>query len=197
MAENYRPISLLSCDYKILSRILQTNLNPYMQHILYDSQFCAPGKQIGEAILYLSSLIDYTEHNQSPAALAFLDFEKAFDSVSHESIFRIMEKVGLPQNFIDWASLSFTQTSASLIINGGTTSEFPLTGGGRQGDNLFPLLFVIVVQALAAMITQSGAKGVTIHKQKQLLTQYADDTTLIIGEDEDWAKYERVIHIFL
>ena len=194
--KNYRPISLLSCDYKILSRILQTNLNPLMHYILYDTQFCAPGKQIGEAVLYLSTLIDYTEHNQSPAALAFLDFEKAFDSVSHEAIFRIMEQVGLPQNFIEWAKLAFTQTSASLIINGGTTSEFPLTGGGRQGDNLFPLLFVIVVQALAAMITRSGAKGVTILNHKQLLTQYADDTTLIIGEDEDWAKYERVIHIF-
>ena len=33
--KNYRPISLLPCDYKILSRILQQSLGPHMQHILY------------------------------------------------------------------------------------------------------------------------------------------------------------------
>ena len=190
---NYRPISLLSCDYKILSRILQSTLNPHMKFILYDDQFCAPNKQIGELILFISSVMDYSEINKLNAAIAFLDFTKAFDSVSHEFIFDAMSKVGIPDNFISWTKLGFIETKASLIMNGTLTPSFELTGGGRQGDNLFPLLFTIVVQALAALIHKSQATGLNICGIKALIKQYADDTTLFIGHENDWTLYQNVI----
>ena len=88
--KNYRPISLLPCDYKILARILQQSLGPHMKHLPYDGQFCTSGKEIGELILFLSGTIDYCEINKKEAALVFLDFAKAFDSVSREFIYAIM-----------------------------------------------------------------------------------------------------------
>ena len=194
--KNYRPISLLSCDYKILSRILQASLGPHMKHLLDPDQFCAPNKEIGELILFLSANIDYCEHTKQQATLAFLDFAKAFDSVNHDFIFSIMKQMGIPESFIQWTKLGFIDTQASVILNGFLSEPFPLTGGGRQGDNLFPLLFTLVVQGLNALIKSSGATGVKCFNSQTFIKQYADDTTLFVGEDSDWAKYQRAIYIF-
>ena len=78
-------------------------------------------------------------------------------------------------------------------MNGTLTPYFELTGGGRQGDNLFPLLFTIVVQALAALIHKSQATGLNICGIKALIKQYADDTTLFIGHENDWTLYQNAI----
>ena len=125
-----RPIALLSCDYKILSRILQKSLAPHMKYLLYADQFCAENKEISELILFLSANIEHCEQTKKEAALAFLDFEKAFDSVSHEFIFAIMEKMRIPLTFIQWTQLGFKDTEARVILNGHLSDPFPLTGGG-------------------------------------------------------------------
>ena len=126
--KNYRPIALLSVDYKILSKLLACKLGPHLYNILDDIQFCQPGKEIGELILNYQALIDDCERSDSEAALAFLDFEKAFDSVDHEFTFTMLQAVGLPKEFIQWAKLAFTNTQACLIINGKRSPFFPLPG---------------------------------------------------------------------
>ena len=82
------------------------------------------------SILFLSANIDYCEQTKKEAALAFLDFEKAFDSVSHEFIFAIMEKMRIPLTFIQWTQLGFKDTEARVILKGHLSDPFPLTGGG-------------------------------------------------------------------
>ena len=71
-----------------------------------------------------------------------------------------MKQMGIPESFIQWTKLGFIDTQASVILNGFLSEPFPLTGGGRQGDNLFPLLFTLVVQGLNDLIKSSDATGV-------------------------------------
>lgn len=71
-----------------------------------------------------------------------------------------------------------------------------MTGGGRQGDNLFPLPFTLVVQGLASLIHKSGAKGIKQFNTQTFIKHYADDTTLFVGAHCDWGKYQRSINIF-
>ncbi len=77
--------------------------------------------------------------------------------------------MGIPQSFLRWTQLGFINTSASVILNGHLGDPFPLTGGGCQGDNLFPLLFTLVVQGLASLIHKSGAKGIKQFNAQWLL----------------------------
>ena len=102
--------------------------------IIDDSQFCMPKKEIGELILFYQSIIDDAKYDNSDQALAFLDFEKAFDSVDHEFTFNMMETVGIPLEFIKWAKLAFCQTTACVMVNGKRSPFFGLPGGGRQGE---------------------------------------------------------------
>ena len=55
--------------------------------------------------------------------------------------------------------------------------------GVRQGDPLFPYLFVVVVETLAIAIRQNTAiKGVTISIEETKLLQYVDDTTAFLSD---------------
>ena len=195
--KNYRPIALLSVDYKILSKLLATKLSPHLKLVIDDTQFCQPGKEIGELILYYQSLIDDTTKSNQPGALAFLDFEKAFDSVDHEFTFAMLHAVGIPNEFIKWTKLAFTNTQACVIVNGKKSAFFDLPGGGRQGDNLYPMIFAIVVQGLASLIATYDIQGIVDQSRRAFtIGQYADDTTLGVGCDDDWIKYDHAISIF-
>ena len=87
------------------------------------------------------------------------------------------------------------------MVNGKRSPFFDLPGGGRQGDNLYPLIqvtvFVIVVQGLAFLISTYPIVDIPdksgIHRK---LGQYADDTTLFIGDEADWTLFEQSISIF-
>jgi hypothetical protein len=127
----------------------------------------------------------------------FLDFEKAFDSVNHEFMERMLVAHGLPSEFVRWIMLAFTRTQASCIINGKRGRFFDLPGGGRQGDNLYPLIFAIVMQALNALIHSKGITGITQADKLILkLKQYADDSTLFGSSREDYLKIRAALQTF-
>ena len=86
------------------------------------------------------------------------------------------------EGFIQWTALVFTNTEAKCIINGKHSPGFKLPGGGRQGDNLFPLLFAIVVHGLKVLTDVSTLHGITPHGSSTptKIKQYADDTCFYI-----------------
>ena len=169
-----------------MSRFLSSALSPLLHRVLDPTKFCQAGEDIVELIITIDSVIDHLK-KKLKGALFLIDFEKAFGSVDQQFIFEIMEKLGFPPEFIKWTKLGFTSTHASLIINGKLTSFFDLPGGGRQGDNLFPLIFAIVVQGLASLINKSEAVGIRVGDKYHKIVQYADDSTLLVSEDSDWA----------
>ena len=127
----------------------------------------------------------------------FLDFEKAFDSVNHEFMERMLVAHGLPSEFVRWVMLAFTRTQASCIINGKRGRFFDLPGGGRQGDNLYPLIFAIVMQALNALISSKDITGIKQADSLILrLKQYADDSTLFGSTREDYLEIRAALETF-
>ena len=155
--KNYRPIALLNVDYKILSKTLANILVDTLPDIINEDQFCMKNRFIGDLIQQIIGIANYQRAENKSGFLAMLDFEKAFDSVNHEFTFKIMEAFGIPKKFIKWSSLAFIDTQACCIINGKRSKYFDLPGGGRQGDNLYPLIFTIVVQDLNHLIHDTNS----------------------------------------
>ena len=84
------------------------------------------------------------------------------------------------------------------MVNGKRSDLFQLPGGGRQGDNLYPMIFVIVVQGLVSLIKTFPIQGIQGPEGNKFdLGQYADDTALCIGCDSDWMHYQNAIDIFV
>ena len=80
--KNWRPISLLNVDYKILSKVLAERLKSVLPDIIhYDQRGCIPGRYIGENIRLIDDLLFEIENECNDPVILMLDQEKAFDRV--------------------------------------------------------------------------------------------------------------------
>ena len=143
--KNWRPISLLNSDYKILARIVAGRLSKVLQLLIHPDQSCGvQGRYIGENIVLLNSVFQYSREASVPGALLSLDQEKAFDRVDHGFLFRIMSHVGFGSSFISWVKLLYSGISSAVCVNGYTSAAFFPSRGVRQGCPLspHPLCFV-------------------------------------------------------
>lgn len=87
--KNWRPISLLNTDYKILTKLLAIRLQKVVHKVVKDDQVAyIKNRYIGENIRTLIDLIQYTNERIVPGVVLLLDFEKAFDSISWNFIRR-------------------------------------------------------------------------------------------------------------
>ena len=136
----------------------------------------------------MKAIIHKINNNREGAAALFMDAEKAFDSVDHNFTIKILKKLKLPDTFINWITMAFDSSQMQLNINGYLTDPFSMDGGGKQGDPLYPYIFIIVMGTLAAQIeTDESIQGIKLkHHETSIKTfQYADDCPYLIGSPGD------------
>jgi hypothetical protein len=82
--EGYRHISLLTTEYNSLARIMASRLRQVLQDHLHNSQYCGVlDNSILDAISLVRDAIAYSETTASPLCVFSLDFQNAFDRISH------------------------------------------------------------------------------------------------------------------
>ena len=85
---HYRPITLLNCDYKIISKGISNRLTSVLHSLIGNEQNgFIKGKYIGHNIRLLFDFIDCMHHNDDPGTLLSLDMCKVFDSLKWDFIF--------------------------------------------------------------------------------------------------------------
>ena len=91
--ENYRPLSILNSDYKLLTRIIANRLRPCLEDILHPNQYCGrDGKSIYDAVATVRDIAVYAEHTNTPLCLLSIDFSDAFGRVSHTYLLKILQE---------------------------------------------------------------------------------------------------------
>ena len=99
--KNWRPISLLNVDAKIISKVMANRLKKVIGTLISsDKTSYKPGRFIGESVRVVSDLIEYTDIHNLPGYLVTIDIEKAFDSVDHKYLCVVLQKFGFGMNFI-------------------------------------------------------------------------------------------------
>ncbi|GJU68923.1 putative RNA-directed DNA polymerase [Tanacetum coccineum] len=197
---DYRPISLIGCVYKVISKILANKLAKVIPSIINPNQsaFIA-GRKILDGCLIANEIIRMASIENLQLLIFKVDFEKAFDSVNWNFLLDIMRQMGFSSKWRKWMFSCLSSASISVIVNGSPTKEFRSERGIRQGDPLSPFLFLIVAEALQVTILEACEKGVysglrLVESGSNLsLLQYADDA-LFFGE---WsrANASNLIHI--
>ena len=85
------------------------------------------------------------------------DIEKAFDSINHCFLIKVLEKYSFGKDFIKWTKI-LPQNQESCIVNGGTrTNYFKLEKGASQRDPVSPYLFVLVLE-IVFLFTKGSKK---------------------------------------
>ncbi len=81
----------MTCDYKILAYILTARLAVHLLDIIHPSQTAyMESRFIGTNIHAIQDMIDFNFENNTNSLVLFLDFKKAFDSVSHVFLFTLL-----------------------------------------------------------------------------------------------------------
>jgi len=210
--KNWRPISLLNCFYKIISRVITKRLRIYMDKM---TPICQKGysstRYCQEVLIQVIETIEKCKNRNIKGAVISLDIKKAFDSLSHSYLQSVYKFYNFGPNLIKWITLLSTQRRACIIITNDTVSElFDLERGNAQGDTISPFLFNLGYQLLlfklelylqiegtqgdiASRVSQNNLAGdladINRHNNQEVrrhdpkVSAMADDCTLIVKLD--------------
>lgn len=183
--KNWRPLSLLNTDYKILTKLLANRMQCALDKIIsHDQSGYIKGRYIGENVRLISDIISFTDNdNKQPGIIALLDFEKAFDTISWQFLERTLTTFNFGEHFRKWIQILYNDISSCCLNNGHATSFFKITRGIRQGCPISALLFILVVETLACKIRSSkDIVGISVDEREIKISQLADDTTLFLKD---------------
>ena len=184
LLENWRPISLVNVDAKIMSKAIATRIKSVLPNIIHQNQTgFIKDCYIGETVRSILDIMDLTAEENIPGLLIFIDFQKAFDSLERNFLQECLMSFNFGPDVIQWVRTFYKNIQSCVINNGVTSDYFTIERGVRQGDPLSPYLFVVAVETLAIAIRQNSLiKGITIGGEETELLQYADDTTAVLSD---------------
>ena len=115
---NWRPISLLNVDQKLISKTLGAILKKVLPFLIVPGQTaCVNGRLLKESGRLLADITETCDLKQLEGYLVAVDFEKAFDSLNHNFLITALEHYGFGNDFIEWIKI-LLKYQESCMING-------------------------------------------------------------------------------
>ena len=123
--KNWRPISLINVDTKILSKSLALRIKKILSSLIHSDQTAyVRDRYIGESVRLINDVLEFTDHEKIEAILVSADFEKAFDSIDHSFLFSVLKCFGFDDEFIQWVRTLLNNAKSCVTKNGHSTGYF-------------------------------------------------------------------------
>ena len=150
--DDYRLITLLKTELKILARVLANRLQLVNSDLIGPEQtFAVKGRVIQENLHLIREVLKEIE-DDTKAALISLDQSKAFNRVDH----RFLETAGFKLKFRRWISMMYDNPQAVVQVNGRRSRVFAIEHLVRQGCSQSPLLYVLALEPLLRRLRNEG-----------------------------------------
>jgi len=193
--EDYRPITLLNADYKILSRIIANRLLPCLPTIIQPGQHCGiRGRSIFDTVAMVREVIAFAETEKKPICVESLDFSAAFDNVTHTYMEEAIRAHGFDRKFTEYTMNLYSNASSEVQINGFRSNLIPIRRSIRQGWPLSMALYALCLNPFLQEL-DDGLKGINTGGSilRATVIAYADDVTIFLSEPEDIIELQRII----
>lgn len=153
---DYRPISLVSSLYKIISKVLSSRLRGVMGWVISSTKSAfIQERQILGSILIANECTDSKWRNRGEGVVCKLDMEKAYNRVDWGFLFWVMGKKGFGNQWMSWMEGCIIDLFFSILVNGTSIDFFKSSRVLHQGDPLSPFLFSLVVDGVSAIIRKA------------------------------------------
>ncbi|CAM2112982.1 unnamed protein product [Caretta caretta] len=162
---NWRPISLLSMDYKIVVKAISLRLESVMADVIHpDQTYTVQGRSIFDNLFLVRDLLELGRRDGLSFALLSLDQEKAFDRVDHGYLLSTLQAFGFGPQFVSFLRVLYASVECLVRLNWTLTE--PVSFGRMTGLVLWEPELRLVLSA------------------------YADDVLLVVQDPGDLERVE-------
>ncbi|GJW57410.1 RNA-directed DNA polymerase, eukaryota, partial [Tanacetum coccineum] len=160
---DFWPISLIECVYKVITKVLANRLATVISDLVSETQSAfVANRQILDGPFILNEMLNWCKRKKKQAMFGF------------------------GPNWCRWIRCTFTSSMASILVNGSPTSEFPFCCGLKQGDPLAPYLFILIMESLhisfSRVVDDGLFKGFQLHGSVNISHLFYADDAMFIGE---------------
>ena len=171
-----RPISLLPIPGKLLEKLITSKIQNYLENknSFGDNQNgIRKGKSTSSALTtFLDDIISGLNDSKT-SIVAYLDFQKAFDTINHKILLNKLKRAGLGVKLLSLLENYLSGRKQKTKVHGATSELMPISVGVPQGSTLGPIMFIVYINNLTSVL------------QHCKCLMYADDTVLYCSHDKE------------
>jgi len=185
--KNWRGITLLSIPGKVFNRVILERMKDKVDKHLRDEQAgFRKERSCTDQIATLRTIIEQSLEWNSSLYITFVDFEKAFDSIDRNTLWKLLGHHGIPGKIINLIRNTYEPSTCQVVHNGTLTEPFDIQTGVRQGCLLSPFLFLLVIDWVMTETTRGYSRGIQWNILRHLEDiDFADDITLLSHRHQD------------